>query len=312
MDGLGIAYQSDVRQTRLTAVPEVQALDISIILVSYNSEKHLKTSLDSIPPAIGDLSYEIIVVDNQSTDRSLEIVCEYPAIRLVRNQENTGFGSAANQGGNEARGEWLFFQNPDLVLDAGMLVRLHAFARGQKKDGLFVPRLRLPGGAFHPSCRNFPTVLNLFASRGSIIRSLLGRSENVYTLGDSPTPRIVPAIAGTALLVRTSFFRTLGGFDPRFFLYMEDTDLSKRSVDAGGVNWFVPDAGAIHSWQEGSRASSLNREQRHHAALALYFLKHRPGLGSQFFLVPAIWLHFFFVMMFLMLGLRRNRIELDG
>jgi GT2 family glycosyltransferase len=120
----------------------------------------------------------------------------------------------------------------------------------------------------------------MILSRGSAITKLFSDPDtktNSYTLGDSPTNMAVPAVAGTVALISRDLFRTLKGFDERFFLYMEDTDLCGRLVQSGYQNWFVPTAGAVHEWGKGSAAGKMVRLYRHHISVWKYFLKHFPN-----------------------------------
>lgn len=297
MDGLGAAHQSDVWQARLIAVPPdratAPAAGLSVILVTYNSAAHLAASLASIHGACDSLPWECIVVDNASNDFSVALVHELlPAATVIENSKNRGFAFAANQGASHSHHEWLFFLNPDLILDEQALSQLITFANSKPDGALFVPRLRLSDGSFHPTCREFPTLGNLLGARGSILRFIFSRGSQSYTVGDSPSPQVVPAVAGTGVLISRRIFESLGGFDERYFLYMEDTDLSRRSAIAGYTNWFVPQAGGVHYWQEGSRESDWRREWRHHVALIHYFQKHQPGIVSSLFLPLLILVHF--------------------
>ena len=101
-----------------------------------------------------------------------------------------------------------------------------------------------------------------------------------YTLGDSSEMVAVPAVAGSMMMVRREIFRSLGGFDERYFMYMEDTDLSRRMIDAGYVNLFVPSAGAVHHWGKGSTTGMVRRKWRHHKSVLKYFHKYHHGFVS--------------------------------
>ncbi len=189
------------------------------------------------------------------------------------------------------------FLNPDVVPDGASIVRLdHALRQGQK-IGAVGGRLRFPDGAFQATCRRFPTISNLLFSRGSIAGRLIGRSTR-YTLPDFDEPTIVPAVAGTMMMVRADLFRRLKGFDPRFFMYMEDTDLCYRLDRRGFSNRFVPGAGGVHNWAEGSDVGRIRRACWHHSSLWKYFLKHVPTLFS-FLVLPALLLvHLALVVLF--------------
>ena len=116
-----------------------------------------------------------------------------------------------------------------------------------------------------------------------------GDGEHRYTLPDYEKTTQVPAVAGTMVLVRKTLFERAGGFDERFFMFMEDTDLSLRIHRAGFHNLFVPSAGGVHDWGRGSRMSRYRRSWRHHYSLWQYFLKHEPNAFA-IFLLPLFLL----------------------
>jgi GT2 family glycosyltransferase len=117
-------------------------------------------------------------------------------------------------------------------------------------------------------------------SRGSILSSLLGRAASEsdrYTLGDFTQTTEVPAVAATLVLIRRDLFDEIGRFDTRFFMYMEDTDLSYRLHLHDRINLFVPSAGGTHHWGAGSREGRVRRLWWHHMSVWKYFLKHIPN-----------------------------------
>ena len=108
-----------------------------------------------------------------------------------------------------------------------------------------------------------------------------------YTLGDCSETTEIPAVSATCLMVERDFFLSLGGFDERFFLFMEDTDLCLRIGQAGRKIYFVPEAGAVHRWGTGASVSLAKRSWHHHRSVWKYFLKHYPN-GFSLFLLPAL------------------------
>jgi GT2 family glycosyltransferase len=119
-----------------------------------------------------------------------------------------------------------------------------------------------------------------------------------YTLDDSATPMEVEAVAATLVVVRRELFDQLGGFDERFFMYMEDTDLSYRAHKAGYHNVFLPMAGAVHQWAKGSEAGRVRRLYYHHRSVWKYFGKHFPGVASMIMLAPMLFVNFLLTAVF--------------
>ncbi len=107
----------------------------------------------------------------------------------------------------------------------------------------------------------------------------------------------MPAVSATAVVIKRELFDRLGGFDTRFFMYMEDTDLSLRLGQNGHENLFVPEAGGVHYWGEGSRAGRVTRAVRHHGSVYKYFLKHVPNGFSTVLLPALLAVNLFFVVL---------------
>jgi GT2 family glycosyltransferase len=269
-----------------------QPASVSVIIVTFNSHATVFDCLRSLSKAQKAEPMELIIVDNNSSDGApAKIIQEFPDIRLISNRRNQGFASACNIGAKAATGEYLLFLNPDVMLDEGAVPQLLAAARSRQKVGAVAGRLRFPDGAFQANCRHFPTISNLIFSRGSALgRLILNRlfsSSHLYTLPDCAEVTEVPAVAGTLMLINRDLFLTIRGFDPRFFMYLEDTDLSLRLSMSGYKNLYVPQAGAIHGWGKGSRTGKMPRVWHHHQSLWRYFLKHYPN-GFSLILLPVL------------------------
>jgi GT2 family glycosyltransferase len=264
---------------------------LTVIVITRNSLPALVDCLTSLPGAVGNLYHELLIVDNASTDESLTQAQRLaPSARIIKNDHNVGFADACNRGAEAARGEYLLFLNPDVILDPGAVAALVAEARTNPGAGLISGRLRNPDGSFQATCRRFPTIGNMIFSRGSVLSRLLGRADSDsgrYTLGDFAQTTEVPAVAATFVLIRGDLFDELGRFDTRFFMYMEDTDLSLRLHQHGRVNLFVPAAGGIHRWGRGSREGQIRRLWWHHHSVWKYFLKHVPN-GFSVVVLPVL------------------------
>jgi len=273
---------------------------VSLVVVTHNSLPALNDCMQSLRRAVKGQDFELFTVDNHSDDHPEKLIKEiFPSAQIIHNEENIGFGAACNRGALNASGEFLLFVNPDVQVDSGVFDRLREVHQDNPKVGLSAARCRLPNGSFHPTCRNFPTTKNIFLSRGSFLAQLLGRykpgRDTSYTLPDFNENTIVPAVAGTVMMIRTELFRKLKGFDPRFFMFMEDTDLSLRVVQAGYINLFVPSAGAVHNWGHGSRTGKIKRKWHHHVSVWRYFKKHFSNPFSYVLLPLLLALNFLFV-----------------
>jgi GT2 family glycosyltransferase len=242
---------------------------------------------------------EVIVVDNGSVDGTLTTIERaFPRAIVVGSDRNLGFAAACNLGATKATGEWLFFLNPDVELHIGSLASLIATMKRMQKVGFATMRLQFPDGSFQANCRNFPTVTNLLLSRGSVMGRLvwsrLDPHTTVYTLPDYPDVTVVPAVSATAAAIRRDLFMNMQGFDTRYFLYMEDTDLSYRLHLHRHQNLFVPQAGAVHGWEKGAGGGKVARAWHHHQSVLKYFLKFQ-ATGFALIVLPAILMLNFFV-----------------
>ncbi|MCH7948558.1 MAG: hypothetical protein IIC66_12260, partial [candidate division Zixibacteria bacterium] len=124
---------------------------------------------------------------------------------------------------------------------------------------------------------------------------LFSKENSRYTLPDYGKITAVPAAAATLMMISKKLFKQIGRFDERYFMYMEDTDISKRLIMAGFKNYFVPSAGAVHDWGEGSQAGALKRSFYHHLSLYKYFCKHRQDWLARFVFPLPLLVNFILV-----------------
>jgi N-acetylglucosaminyl-diphospho-decaprenol L-rhamnosyltransferase len=257
---------------------------VSVVIVVHNSLPTLRECLRALAGSAVSTELEVICVDNASTDDSVSVVNGFfPKAMLVRNDRNAGFAAACNQGASQAHGSFLLFLNPDVIVDPGAVTRLTDKCESDTRAGLVSGRLRNPDGTFQATSRRLPTLGNLVFSRGSIVSRFMtdtGTDRQRYTLPDCIEVTQVPAVAATMVMVRKTVYEQAGGFDSRFFMFMEDTDLSLRLSQSGHHNLFVPDAGGIHHWGAGSTAGRARRIWYHHLSVWKYYRKHRTNALS--------------------------------
>ncbi|UCD16736.1 MAG: glycosyltransferase family 2 protein [Candidatus Zixiibacteriota bacterium] len=262
---------------------------VSAIIITYNSSRCILSCLKSLGDEMAACNGEILVFDNNSTDNTVDIVrAAMPETRMFISPRNLGFAAANNQAIRMVNGRFILFVNPDTVMDKGSFGRLLDAIKSQPRAGAVVGRMRNPDGSFQPTCRKIPDTRNIFFSRGSVLSKLkiLARNGNSYTIGDFDRITEVPAAAATCMLVDRNLFERIGGFDNRFFLFAEDIDLSVRIRQSRRKMYFVPEAGAIHLWGEGSQISPVRRSWHHHVAVWKFFMKHYPN-GFSLLVLPA-------------------------
>ena len=261
----------------------------------------METCLKHLQVAAGRIRHEIIVVDNNSSDNTPSFVKNFfPQAILHLNRKNKGFAAACNTGAELSESALLLFLNPDVFLDQPAITELLNSYTNLDRVGAVVGRLRFPDGTFQPTCRRLPTISNILFSRRGIIGSF-SKENSKYNQPDYDKITDVPAAAGTFMMISKELFKKIGRFDERFFMYMEDTDLCKRLIMAGFKNYFVPSAGAVHSWSEGSKAGTVRRSLYHHLSVYKYFNKHRQDLVARLVFPLPLLVNFILVNLFAMI-----------
>ena len=233
---------------------------VSVIIVNYNGKDHLSRCIDSL---ISTTDAEIIVVDNASSDDSAELVeNNYPEIKLIRSKINVGFGEANNLGVGESHGHYLAFLNPDTIVEPGWLYALISTLENNSKAGLATSKILLLNNPDTiNTCGNDLHLSGLTLCRG------MGLPSSTYTV-----PVKVSAISGAAFIIQRNLFNALGGFDPDFFLYMEDTDLSLRARLAGYSCLSIPQSVVYHDYslRFGPQKTYYQERNRYLVLLKIY------------------------------------------
>jgi GT2 family glycosyltransferase len=251
----------------------------SIIIINYNTRNLTHKLLQSLDEHCASEAIEIILVDNGSVDGSAGFFREnYPGIKLIANNKNLGYGKAVNQAAKIAAGKYLWLVNTDCRLDRPILGRLIETLEDSSDPAAVTPKTVSPEGKFYSTCRKFPTYRNILFSRGSALSKMpfFSRYSEEYTLPDYDQVTRVDALAGTAMLLRREDFMKLEGFDERFFLYFEDTDLCYRFSQSGKHCYYDPEAVIVHELQGSSSSHPFKRLFHHHISALEYFLKWYP------------------------------------
>lgn len=217
-------------------------LDVAAVVVTYNSEDHVAGLLDSIPAAMGDLEYVVVVVDNGSTDSTLDILESRSDCTVVRST-NDGYAAGINRAVRTAPdAETVLILNPDATLDRGSVpIMLETLRR--PGVGIVGPRVRESDGTLSPTIRRGPTMLRV---GGLSFTRLPAFSERVEEPGPYEYEHEVDWLVGAILLVSRECFDALDGLDESFFLYSEETDFSLRAKEAGWATVYTPRPGAVH------------------------------------------------------------------
>lgn len=209
-------------------------MDVSIITVTWNSEEHIAEQIRSVISACEGISFEQIVVDNGSSDSTVEIVQKnFPNVKLIKNNHNAGFGQANNQAAKMAQGEYILFLNPDMRLEEGSLTKWLAWTRERPKVGISGCRLVTQSGELNLEAmpRRFPRVLDqlmIVLKMPHLFPSVL--SHYLYRDKDFSKEQSVDSVRGSCMLVRRELIEKLGfAFDPRYYFWFEDVDLCREA-----------------------------------------------------------------------------------
>ena len=234
-------------------------VSVSIIIVSYNCPSLLRDLLNSIKANTVGLSYEIIIIDNNSSTSNAEVLALFNNIQYVQLPENVGFGKANNIGLEMAKGKYILFLNPDTVLLNNAIALMANFLMTNPEIGacggnLYDIQMK-PTRSFK---RCFPSNSWLWGNilLGNKYESILYGKSKIFNYGNLPIP--VAYIVGADLMVRTSILKKIGGFNPLFFMYYEEVELCWRIHKAGYKIYSLPSAHIQHL--EGKTSS--NPEKR--------------------------------------------------
>lgn len=243
--------------------------NVAIIIVNWNGGDFLKRSLESVAQFPPHVDYEVVVVDNASTDGSREWLESLgDSVCLIANAENVGFGRANNQAFAATEAPLLFLLNSDAEVHEGAIDRLVATLREDERIGAVGPRLLNSDGTLQPSVwRNPLTPFEMITAALRLYKLMPRRMRGELLLGfhwDHSERRRARMLSGAALMVKKEMIDTVGGFDESFYMYGEDTEWSMRIVRAGWWMIFEPGATVMHHSGKSTvtRWSNLEKRQK--------------------------------------------------
>lgn len=257
--------------------------DLTITIVSYHNEEDVKKAVASIEahtPA--SISKQIYIVDNSECDavdtagndaaKSVlaDLKQQYPDVTYLSTGANLGFGGGHNYVMQQLDSKFHAIVNPDIILEEDAFSKLISFMEDES-IGMCVPRLVDEKGELLAVYRRELTVWDMFIRM--FLKGAFKKRQAYHTMQDADytKPFDVPFAQGSFLLIRTELFKQLGGFDERFFLYMEDADLCKRVNEVSRL-CYCPDATVIHKWEKGSHKSG-KLFKLHVQSMISYFMK---------------------------------------
>ena len=262
-------------------------MKLSIIIVSWNVMEELVGSLRSIRENRPSAEFEIIVVDNASSDGTVDSIKQhFPDVTIISNKENRGFAAGNNQGIKKARGQYLLFLNPDTIVHPLSLDVLMNFMDGNSDAGACGPKLLNDDSTTQPSTRRFPTFRGALYRHTAFRFLWIFRSEYEKLLMkdfDYDREMDVDEVTGAALMVRRSVMDRVGCMDEDFFMYYEEVDLCYRIKQASWRTVFVPEAVITHLGGRSASQISVMNHVLMLTSLLTFFRKHRGKLTTGVF-----------------------------
>lgn len=247
----------------------MKQLDVSIVIVNWNTRIILRDCLNSIYEQTKNISFEVLVVDNASSEGSVEMVkSEFPQVYLIANLENKGFAAANNQGMAKAKGRYILLLNSDTIILDKAIEKTVSFADFHPEAGIVGCRVLNPDKTLQLTCFMFHSILNMLLSTSYLYKlfpknKFFGRER--MTWWDRTDVRQVDVIAGCFMLIRRDAIEQVGTMDEQFFVYGEETDFCFRVKQAGWKNLFMPDAQIIHlggqSTEQAKKAMTIQKRK---------------------------------------------------
>ncbi len=249
-------------------------MKLSIIIVNYNVTELLRNCLLSIRTFVQNVEYEVIVIDNKSTDDSWKKLEKlFPEFSFIASENNDGFAKANNKAVEKAKGEYVLLLNPDTALESDQLNELIDFADAQEKFGCLGVRMHDAEGNFlSESKRSIPNLLNSFEK---LFTNFKNNAAKNYYRNDIPEHAVaeVDIVTGAFLLIKKKVYIEVGGLDEQYFMYGEDIDLCYTLLKYGYQNWYYGKFSILHHKGESTTKDEVYLE-RFYGAMQIFVDKY--------------------------------------
>lgn len=254
-------------------------VDVSILILNYNTCRLTMDCIRSVYESDTNYSYEIILIDNNSRDDSVEQISRaFPNLMLIANSENVGFARGNNQGMEAASGRYVLLLNSDTVIRRDTLETMVSFMDSRPDLGASGCKVILPDGSLDKACkRGFPTPEASFYYAFGFSKLFPDKPKfNGYQLGylDPDQDYPVDCLVGAFMLVRRETIEQVGGLDEQFFMYGEDLDWCYRIKEAGWGIYYYPATSIVHLKGGSARRRPFKIVYEFHRAMILFHRKH--------------------------------------
>ena len=216
-------------------------IELSVVIVNYNGAKYFKKCLDSLYQNLAGINFEIIILDNNSSDHSRDYIKEnFPEVKLIESKTNHGFGKGNNEAVKHSKAKHLLLINNDTIVLDNLKPVLN-YLKSDESIGVVGINMLNGEGNYIPAVGNFPTVANLF-----LMKKLLQISKEFINGKFSKSAYEVDWLGGSFLMLPKSIYDKIGGFDEEYFMYVEDVDFCKKIADIGYKRVFLPNYSYVH------------------------------------------------------------------
>lgn len=248
-------------------------MKVSACIVTYNNKEKVGQTIESIIEHTKDLDFELYIVDNASSDDTATYIENtYPMVNVIRSQTNSGFGAGHNKVLPFLESDYHIIINPDIIIKDDVISVLANYCEENKEVGMLSPKIVHADGSLQMLGKKNPTVRYL-GGHWIMKQGNAGKLMEEYCMLNMPDdePFEISNATGCFMFFRTSVFRKLGGFDERFFMYLEDCDIARRASEISKVLYY-PMAEVVHLWE---RESKTNKKLLliHIQSIIKYFLK---------------------------------------
>ncbi|MDQ1163217.1 N-acetylglucosaminyl-diphospho-decaprenol L-rhamnosyltransferase [Chryseobacterium sp. SORGH_AS 447] len=253
---------------------------LSVIIVNYNVTQLLRNCLLSVRNYLADIGYEVIVVDNASTDLSWKnLISEFPEVHFISSETNDGFAKGNNKAIKAAKGEYLLLLNPDTELEGFYMKEILDFADSHKDFGCLGVRMHDAEGNFLPeSKRSVPDMFNSFEKLFTNFKKNNSKSYYRCDINEQAVAE-VDVITGAFLLVKKEVYQKVGGLDEAYFMYGEDIDLCYTLLRNGFKNFYYGKTSILHHKGESTVKNEVYLERFYgamHIFIDKYYRKSKP------------------------------------
>lgn len=234
----------------------MKKINFSIIIVNYNTRDLLNACLNSVYKSSGDITYEVIVADNNSSDGTIEMLSnEFKEIQLIINRKNLGFAKACNQGIRASKGQYIILLNSDTEIFPDTLFNLKSYLFNEKNDpktGIIGCKIMNPDGSLQYSTGNFPTLCS------TIFDMFKPYHKRKYCLTDYNTLHEVDWVTGAFMVIDRNVINDVGFFDESYFMYYEEVDLCLQAKKRGWKVFYYPFTSIVHKTPMSAKKDSTS------------------------------------------------------